>query len=236
VSAAINWRGGWTVGPRYLGAAPPFFAFGALLALDALGGKEGMRRAFVRACATGLAMASFAQIGIESSLYNTIPESVTRPVPQFVVPMLRNWFVPYHPLELVGIKSPVVYFVVLWCVATALVLVVFYKHERERTGRFVMRVALSFAFAFVGVAPAFSEPEPLELGDGGVMARHDISTAWEPPGRDRISQARENAERYGSRGPCLWLKLAEMDRMMSQDLQAAQDEARAGGTKKEQCQ
>src|SRR5258706_16373330 len=32
VSAANNWRGGWTVGPRYLGAAPPFFAYGALCA------------------------------------------------------------------------------------------------------------------------------------------------------------------------------------------------------------
>ena len=34
VSAALHWRGGWTIGPRYFGAAPPFFAFGAVGALN----------------------------------------------------------------------------------------------------------------------------------------------------------------------------------------------------------
>lgn len=236
VSAAINWRGGWTVGPRYLGAAPPFFAFGALLVLDAVGGAGGMRRALVRAAASGLAVASFVQSGILSSLYNTIPESVTRPVPQLVVPLLRTSFVPHHALEPLGVMSPIPYFVVLWAVATALLLVLVFKVDRERTGPFFMRIALAFAFAFVGATPAFSEPDVTEIGDGGMMARHDLTLAWEPPGRDRISQVREVAERYGPRGPCLWLRIAEMERMVSQDMQAAQDQARAGGTKMESCQ
>ena len=44
VSAAINWRGGWTVGPRYLGAAPPFFAAGAVLALECWAGRAAFRQ------------------------------------------------------------------------------------------------------------------------------------------------------------------------------------------------
>lgn len=236
VSAAINWRGGWTVGPRYLGAAPPFFAFGALLAMDALGGKGGMRRAFVRAAATGLAVASFVQSGIVSSLYNTIPESVTRPVPQLVVPLLRTSFVPHLAFEPLGVSSPLPYFVVLWAVATALLLVLVYKVDGEQLGPFLIRVALAFAIGLVGVTPAFSDPEPLEIGDGGAMARHDLTLAWEPPGRDRITQTREIAERYGPRAPCMWLKLADLDRLVSQDMQAMQAEARANGTKREQCQ
>ena len=32
----IHWRGGWTVGPRYLAAAPPFFSFGAACGLEKL--------------------------------------------------------------------------------------------------------------------------------------------------------------------------------------------------------
>src|SRR5450631_2137808 len=101
-SAAINWRGGWTIGPRYLGAAPPFFAFGAVVALEALSGKSSFRRAIARAAASGLALSSLLQSGLVSCLYNTIPESVTRPLPQLVIPLLRLAYVPHHALELVG--------------------------------------------------------------------------------------------------------------------------------------
>jgi hypothetical protein len=52
MSGAIEWRAGWTIGPRYLGAAPPFFAFGAVCALEAL--SRGIQRGWARAIARAL--------------------------------------------------------------------------------------------------------------------------------------------------------------------------------------
>jgi hypothetical protein len=51
---------------------------------------------------------------------------------------------------------------------------------------------------------------------------------WEPPGRDRISLLREEAERFGPRNPCLWYKLADIERMLEWTADADRDEKRAG--------
>lgn len=235
VSAAINWRGGWTVGPRYLGAAPPFFAFGALLALEILSGRSPFKRAIARAAATGLALASLFQSGLVSSLYNTVPESVTRPLPQFVVPLFRTAFAPHHLLEAVGVESPAVYFFVVWCMLTAVAIVMIWRTRRERARHYALRLGLSLLFLGAGVSPALSAPAPDEGGDAGLAARRDLTIGWEPAGRDRITRLREVAERYGDRGPCLWLRLAELDRIVSHEAAAVADERHARGTRPDAC-
>ncbi len=108
VSAAINWRGGWTIGPRYLGAAPPFFAYGALCGLEGIAGRSPKRRAFVRGLAGGAALASVLTIGVVGMHFNTIPEEIVRPLTQFTWPLVLAGFVPHHALELFGVTSPVV--------------------------------------------------------------------------------------------------------------------------------
>ena len=70
-SAASVWRGGWTIGPRLLGAAPPFFAFGALVTLEGFARKGRWRRATARGVAGGLAIASAVTIGLVALVYNT---------------------------------------------------------------------------------------------------------------------------------------------------------------------
>ena len=100
--------------------------------------------------------------------------------------------------------------------------------DRWRIGPYFSRIGLDCVLVGAGIAPAFSEPTTGDGGDGGLTARRDLTAAWEPQGRDRIARLRVQAERYGSRAPCAWLKLAEMDRLLSNDAQAVADEARAG--------
>src|SRR5262249_44191485 len=53
----IEWRAGWTVGPRYLVVCTPFFAFGGALALERLAEGSRGRRAIARGIGGGLALA-----------------------------------------------------------------------------------------------------------------------------------------------------------------------------------
>ncbi len=96
VSAAVNWRGGWTIGPRYLGAAPPFFAYGAVTGLEQL--RRLRPRAFdmAAAVAAGTMLAGVVQTGVVSLFVSSLPEEIARPLPQLVAPFVREGLVPYH--------------------------------------------------------------------------------------------------------------------------------------------
>ncbi len=58
---------------------------------------------------------------------------------------------------------------------------------------------------------------------------------WEPKGRDAISKLREEAERFGPRGPCNWLALADAERELGLDANASYDESRANGHDRSKC-
>lgn len=223
VSAAINWRGGWTVGPRYLGAAPPFFAFGAVFAAEVLCRGSLLRRTIARGVFGGLALASVAQMGVLGALYNTIPESVTRPLPQFALPLIRVGFVPHHIGELFGWTSPRTWYVVVATMIAALIIAAIYPF-RDRIVTYGIRIMVIAAFAYVGLRPAFSDPQPGEGGDAGVDARRSLTVAWEPPGRDHLSTMRALASKY----PCAWYRIADYERILGQTGDADRDEKRAG--------
>lgn len=222
VSAAVIWRGGWTVGPRYLGAAPPFFAFGAVIALERLDGSAALR-ALRRGAASGLAIASVATIGLVGMLYNTIPEDVTRPLPQVLIPAWKAGFVPHHVGELVGHPGRGVWYAVAIAALLA-ALVPALIPLRDGALEYFGRLLLVFAFAAIGLRPAFSEPQPIEGGDGGVGTRRMLANEWEPKGRDRITELRATA----LRNPCDWFRVADLEREMGRSSEAVDAERRAG--------
>lgn len=224
VSAAINWRGGWTLGPRYLGAAPPFFAFGAVVAAEAVSRRSLLRRTLARGVLGGLALASVLQIGLPGLLYNTLPESVTRPLAQLALPLLRAGFVPYHAGELVGGRGPTFFYVTAGAMVLASIIAAAWP-ARDRIWSWLLRVAAVVAFSFIGLRPAFSEPTAVEGGDGGAEARRSLTQIWEPAGRDRITTLRARAE---SGAACLWWTVADLERGIGQLAEADRDEKRAG--------
>jgi hypothetical protein len=103
IASGNMWRGGWTIGPRYLGAAPALLALPGVALAEGLarrGGREAMR-----ALCGGLALASFARMGLVSLLVVTLPESIERPLVQVALPLLREGLFPLHGAELLGLRG-----------------------------------------------------------------------------------------------------------------------------------
>lgn len=223
----LHWRGGWTIGPRYLAAAPPFFAFGAALGLERVARAGPTTRALVRGLAGGLALASVLTIGVVGFLYDTLPESFTRPFVQFALPMLRSGFLPHHIGEWFGFTSTTFgYVCAVALVAAPIVAGLLVAREGGR--RYALRVVAFAGAAALAMLPAFSSPSPAETrAAGGPPDLRGLMNAWEPSGRDRISLARVEAERRGPRGPCYWYRLADLERAAGLVAEADRDERRA---------
>lgn len=235
----IQWRAGWTVGPRYLGAAPPFFALGAVVALERMIGASRARRALFGGVAGGLALASVLTIGTVGLLYDTLPETIQRPFAQFAIPLIRTGFVPHHVLEWVGVTAAWPWYVACGAlVAAPIVAGIGYGvwgSARVVPKEVALRVVAFVVALGVGMVPAFSTPPD---GSALFVLHPDcrwLVGIWQPPERDRISLARIEAERYGPRRPCAWYRLADMERAIGLDPQAARDEMRAGGASRERC-
>jgi len=232
----VNWRAGWTVGPRYLAAAPPFFALGALLALERVSGTSRTRRALARGLAGGLALASVLAIGTVGLMHDTLPEAIRRPFLQFVVPHAWAGFVPHHVGEWLGWETTTFWYVA--CAALVLVPIVtglFARREAAARSK-ILRVAFFAAGLAAGMAPQVTAPE-----DGTALWIAHPTAAfgafWEPPGRDRVAKLREQAERLGSRGagPCLYRQLADVERVVGLGRESAKHATRAQGVTRKEC-
>lgn len=223
MSGAIEWRAGWTIGPRYLGAAPPFFAFGATCALEHLS-RHALRNVW-RGLAAGLALAGVLSVGYVGLVINTLPPSqITRPLVQFAWPLTRVGFVPHHVGEWFGWTTPT-----LWYLCAAAMLATTVVAAVAAPAGPVRMVARMVCFAVglrLGMIPALGDARPIE-GTVGPIDLGGWMAGWEPSGRDYISTARIVAERQGPRGPCAWHRLAALERAVGQEAQAKADEAHA---------
>jgi hypothetical protein len=227
---AIEWRAGWTLGPRRLGAAPPFFAFASLCALEWLSRKAKGTRTILQGVASGLAMVGVVCVGLVGIVYNTLPESALRPFAYFALPAIQGGFVPHHIAEWFGWKTTTFWYIVAGGMLLAPILVLLHRSRRPRAPvrAMIARVGLAAAAFAAGMVPAMSTPPPEDIGD------HQPNVAgwargWEPAGRDRLTLMREDAERYGPRRSCPWYRLADLERMLHLPGQAAEHEKRASG-------
>jgi hypothetical protein len=234
----VEWRAGWTVGPRYLVVCAPFFAFGATLALERLARGGRAKRALARGLGGGLALAGVLTIGTVGIIYDTLPETIARPFAQFSIPMARTGLVPHHVGEWFGWDGTTFWYVVCGALLLAPIVAGLAWHPGERRGETAGRALTFVAALALGMVPAFSPPDD----SSSLFVMHPstvpLGTGWEPAGRDRISLLREEAERYGTRGkgPCLWYRVADLERVLNQEAQAARDEARAKGVMpKDRC-
>ncbi len=226
VSGFLNWRGGWTVGPRHWSIGPPFFAFGAAFGLEQVATRWPRVRPAVRALAAGLALASVIQTGLVSITYNTLPMSITRPLAQAALPLLRDGFVPHHLGELVGWQGTRFFYVVAGCMLVAALVPVVVR-VRESWVAWGLRSASALIFAAVALVPAFSAPLPDEKdeGTGGVRFLVD---SWDPPGRDAIHRKRDKASPDAAKTPCERAELARMERLVGMFTEATRDEVGTG--------
>jgi hypothetical protein len=235
VAAGImEWRGGWTVGPRYLAGAPPTAAFASVLVFQRLAARGGAWQAMVRGVAGGLAVAAVLSIGLVGLLDDTLPEALTRPLAQFALPFVYLGIVPHHIGEWFGWTSTTPWYLACGAMFAATGVAVLLR-DRESKKVFALRLACVVIAACGGLAPAFTKPE-----DGTpLLAIHPstqgISQGMEPVGRDRITLMREDADRYGPRRPCMWFRLADLDRIAGREGDALKDEARAKAQRDLSC-
>ncbi len=224
-SGIVEWRGGWTVGPRYLAGAPPLCAFACGLVLQRLSERRRWRP-IVRGVAGGLAIAGVFSIGVVGLVYDTLPEQLPRPLSQFALPFVYLGYVPHHIFEWFGWMSIIPWYVACAAMLTAVGIAVLWRSD-ERRRELVLRLAFVVLAACAGLAPAFSTPEDTSAVLGIHPSVMGVLVSWEPLGRDRITAQKEEAERYGPRRPCNWFRLADLYRIASIPTEAAKDEEKA---------
>ena len=230
LSGAVMWRGGWTIGPRYLGAAPPFFAFGAVCALAKLVQLKPSLRPLWRGMAGGLALSSVLSIGFVGLVYNTLPPDIKHPLVQFAVPMVRAGFVAHHVMEWVGWRSTTFWYVAAGALVSAPLVAVSVRGKASEWA-FSAQLIVAAVACWVGLLPQFGKPKK---GEGSRTDLHQFAEVWEPSGRDRIASLRAEAERSGERTPCLWYRLADLELSLNLRKEAAED-AKRTATPRSKC-
>lgn len=100
ISAMNNWRGGWTLGPRYLVLLYPFLAWTALFGLEPI-----VRRAprTAAALALGTTAVGLVMSGIPSVYYPHFPPEIVQPVSEVVAVLVEHDFAPYAAGNLLGV-------------------------------------------------------------------------------------------------------------------------------------
>jgi hypothetical protein len=88
-----NWRGGWTVGPRYLAVTVPLLAWLALLGLDRIAARA---RFLAYGLALGATAAGIILSGLVSVYYPHVPEALARPIPDLILPLMRAGLSPFN--------------------------------------------------------------------------------------------------------------------------------------------
>jgi hypothetical protein len=199
LSGMEGWRGGWTIGPRYLSLLPPFLALGAVIAMEWFGRATPVHRAVVRGVGLGMAAAGALAMGLISVMYNSLPEAVTRPLSQWVATMIRGEITPYTIGAWFDWYRPAVFFAVLWAMGAAFLLVAW---PRRDEGRFWLRTVLAIATCAIAATPSLLDENG--LGGRTEKAYWFSSGRYEPAGHDegtRIGKAIADRERAGQGGP-----------------------------------
>jgi len=233
----VEWRAGWTVGPRYLVACGPFFAFGAACLMERIAGSNRGRRAIVRGVGGGLALASVLTIGTVGLVFDTLPENISRPFAQFSIPMMLTGFVPHHVGEWFGWESTTLWYLVCGAMLAAPVVAGLWPTGEGRRA-YLVRASFFVLTLAGGLVPAFYPP-PLDGSPLFVLfsGTRGFIPVWEPAGRDRITLLRAEAERFGTRRPCMWYHLSDLERVLGNEAQATRDEAKtvSSGVARYQC-
>jgi hypothetical protein len=91
ISSMEMWRGGWTIGPRYLALVVPFMAWLAFEGLAHMGKRAPM---LALACALGTTATGMLASGLPSAYYPHIPPEFTRPLPQLYFLLIAHDYAP----------------------------------------------------------------------------------------------------------------------------------------------
>ena len=139
---------------------------------------------------------------------------------QFTWPMALAGFVPHHALELFGVESPALWYVAAGCAVgtAALGALAPWREKPWDPGCSAQRSSSSPSGR--RWPPRSRSPSPSTAVTWSEHTRWSFVEGWRPVGRDRIAKLREDAERLGPRGPCVWQRLLWAERLVGRRMDA----------------
>jgi hypothetical protein len=179
IASMNNWRGGWTIGPRYLALCVPFAAWLALGALEPLHARMPAHTALLaRACLLVGLVASAAP----GAYYPHLPPELTRPLPQLITLLVAHDFAPLNAGRWLGWSGSASMLPLALCGLGALWLCT------DRAAPLPLRsrqLGLALLVGAALCAPLWARPsaEPGVLEATGFITRR-----WHPPGDDRAAR------------------------------------------------
>ncbi len=211
-----NWRGGWTIGPRYLAGIVPFLAWPASVALGEL--IRSLPRVGSAAAIAGVGVGVVAS-GLPSAYYPHIPPSFARPLPELFALLLSHDYAPFNAGAWVGLTGTLSMVPLGLAVAVSVALVLYSRPWKEAA-----LVALGASAA--GAAAVFA----LTLGAPDIPPHADLAVVtrqWAPRGNDAAARLDEELARSPSRAGYERLVELYLAEGRDQEARAAQLEADA---------
>jgi hypothetical protein len=186
ICSVNNWRGGWTVGARYLALTLPFVGWFALEGGRALVRASWMPR-LIGAISVGLLGGGILLSGGPSAYYPHLPEAFTRPLPQLVRWLVRHDYAPFNAgryfFAWTGSHSMVPLFIVgalayLWPAWS----------ERKWIDKLVVAIGSALIASWL-ITPFIAPDGTNEVA--ATDARRFVMEFWEPANENLISSVEE---------------------------------------------
>ena len=198
-----NWRGGWTIGARYLAPLVPFVAWAALVGLDAL---WRFRPRLAEAAAVGSLAVGMLASGLPSAWYPHLPEAFDRPLPQLFFRLLEGGYVPETAASLLGVYGLVAALPLALIAVTMLILVggahtwptlplPFTRKLLMASPLWSRRLAGGALVAAVLLIPLIQDPSAHKRHAALDDARAFVIQHWHPPGHDYVARLRAQPSR-----------------------------------------
>jgi hypothetical protein len=179
ISSMNNWRGGWTIGPRYLAVCVPFVAWAALIGFE-----HFAERAEPHAVVLALAcmLAGMLASGLPSAYYPHLPPELTRPLPQLFAVLIAHDYAPHNAGAFLGLYGSASMLPLLAVALAALWLCLAAVDQ--------LRAKALFAGGAVLVAFCLAAPLWIRHGDeqGVVEAVAFITRRFSPEGHDAAAR------------------------------------------------
>ena len=182
------WHAGWSIGPRYLVALIPFFAWTTLVMLDAI---YARRPVLASSLALGGLAASMVAAGIPSAYYPHLPDELNWPLTQLFSVLIAHDYAPRNAGNLLGVFGSLSMLPVAALLLGALIWAARQPGESRRWSARVVGPAL---VAGLLLAPHLIIPRALDAGaDPG--ARRMVAFVcehWSPEGHDKATRLRDH--------------------------------------------
>lgn len=211
-----NWRGGWTIGPRYLVVLYPFLAWGAVVALEPLSRRAPRTAGVIAIALTGVAL---ALSGVTSAYYPHYPAEIDRPLTQVVRVLIDHGYAPSSAANLFGVYGGASMIPLALIFAASLAWIAW---TMRRTWERALVLVGGAAVAIALIWPLGLDPRPDEREVRAAVAL--ITRTWHPAGHDEAAELARSLEDDDASG---YRRLAELYDAEGRDGEARAARARA---------